>query len=210
MFTEETLSGQKKKGRAQGSQEEEDSIRQKAIKLKLFIYNKGMHQSIIKMMTAGKQRPVITIGKLTAEIITKFEKDGGEIINDPELLEALTKSLIQELLTIAAAAEVISKDQVNSDLLFRIVGMAQQQWDKLNPDRVDKGRANRMMEMGKQDPQVSEAINGAAQSQSVRQMGNAPQQPMGNAQPVPGQQPGQTPLEAPPVIIPPTPSPGVA
>jgi len=186
MFTEQTLNGEKRTGRPQGSEQEVEALRQKATKLKLFIYTKKVHDSIIKMLKAGKKSPVVTLGRITAEVMTKFEKDGGEVINDPDVLEGLSKALIKELITLAVSAEVLTKDQVNSDMLFRIVGMAQAEWDRLNPDRVDKARSQRMMERGQQDPQVVDAINKSAQQKGMRNMTS--QQPDQQAAQMPQEQ----------------------
>ena len=197
MFTEQTLNGEQRASRAQGSEAEVKSVRDKAIKLKLFIYNKKVHDSIVKVIKAGAEKPVQTIGKLAAELIAKFEKDGAGIINDPDILEGLSKALITELITISAASGILSEEQVNSDLLFRIVGMAQVEWDKLNPDRVDKGRAQRMMDKGRQDPAMVEAAGRSAQEKSIGGMGRKPdeQAPQQNQQQAPQQAQQQPPLE---------------
>jgi len=168
MFTEQTLSGQKRQVRPQGTDEEVEAIRQKAVKLKLFIYNKQVHDSIIKMLKAGQKTPIATIGKIAAEIITKFEKDGAGIINDPDVLEGLSKALIREIMTLAAASNILTKEQVNAQTLFSIVGVAQAQWDKMNPERADKGRSQRLMEEGKKNPVVQDAVNRNAQAQGMR------------------------------------------
>lgn len=191
MFTNETLEGRKRAPREQGSDKEVEAIKQKAVKLKLFIYTKSIHDSIIKMLKAGAKTPAATIGKITAEIMSKFEKDGGEIINDPDVFEGLTKALIKELITLAVSAEVLTKEQVNEQMLFSIVGIAQAQWEKMNPDRADKGRSQRMLAQGQQNPTMQDAVNMNAQQQAMRppQQQAAPQ-----AQPMPSQPMPQRPV----------------
>ena len=184
MFTNETLEGRKRAPREQGSEQEVEAIKKKAIKLKLFIYNKSIHDSIIKMLKAGAKTPSATIGKITAEIMAKFEKDGGEIINDPEVFEGLTKALIKELITLAVGVDVLSKEQVNEQMLFSIVGIAQARWEKMNPDRADKGRSQRMLAQGQQNPTMQDAVNTNAQQQAMRP---AQQQAAPQAQPMPAQ-----------------------
>ena len=190
MFTEQTLNGEKRAPRPQGSEQETKSIQQKAIKLKLFIYTKQIHDSIIKMLKAGVKTPIATIGKIAAETITKFEKDGAEIVNDPDVLEALSKALIKELITLAASIDVLSKEQVNSQTLFSIVGVAQAHWEKMNPERADPNRSKRMLDKGRENPTMQEAVSRNAEQKGAMAR-RAPQQ---QAQPAPApeqQQPQQ-------------------
>lgn len=188
MFTNETLEGRDRQPRAQGNDNEVQAIKQKALKLKLFIYQKGVHDSIIKMMKSGAKTPIATIGKITADIMSKFEKDGAEISNDPDVFEALTKSLIKELITIAVGIEILSKEQVNEQTLFSIVGTAQAQWEKMNPDRADPARSKRMLDQGQQNPIMQDAVNQQAQQQGMQNRKAPAEQPAMPAQPMPGPQ----------------------
>jgi len=186
MFSPETLNGQKRQPRTEGSDAERDAIRNKAVRLKLFIYTKQIHDSIVKMLNTGKAKPVATLGQIAGDIMVKFEKDAG-YINDPDVLEGLSKMLIKELIGLAVASGVLTEDRINEETLFRIVGIAQEIWDKANPSRVDKGRANRMMQAGQKDPQVQEAMGMNAQQGALQQLGQPPQ---GTPGPGPGPGPG--------------------
>lgn len=193
MFTSETLSGQKRQLRPKGSDAEIKAIQNKAIRLKMFLYKKEIHDSAVKMIRTSNANnpPEAVLGKLAADIMVKFEKDGG-YINDPDVLEGLSKMLIKELLTLAVAAGVVPENAVNAETLFAIVGIAQQHWDKANPSRVDKGRAERMMQEGSQNPAVQQALSAKAQQDGANAIGQRPAQ-----QPPAAPQPEQQPVPAP-------------
>ena len=191
MFTAETLSGQERQKRTTGTDAERNSIANTAIKLKLFIYKKEIHNSIVKMLNTGKGKIASTIGRIAGEIMVKFEKDAG-YINDPDVLEGLSQMLVKEIISIAVAGELISEDQLTPELIGSIVGVAQQFWDKNNPSRVDKGRAERMMTEGQNDPNMQKAVAENAQNNASRQIGQRPSDMQ--AQP-PQQQPVARPTE---------------
>lgn len=182
MFREQTLNGQEAPARQEGTEEEKKVIRDKAVRLKLFVYRKPVHDSIVKMLKAGAKQPIVTIGQVAADLMVKFEKDAGNI-NDSELLEALTRSLIGEIIMLALSAEVITDEQVTEDMVFKVAGIAQAKWEQSNPERVDKGRSQRMMSEGMKDPGVQQAVGKQAQRQALNK---APQQPAAAA---PAQQP---------------------